>query len=66
MRGAELAAEVARLHERLRPNAAPSVPGRNVFTFRSAPIRALPPPMPAPALVETPAVVALPALKLAG
>jgi hypothetical protein len=36
MRGAELAAEIARLHDRLRPTAAPQRPGRNLFQFTAA------------------------------
>jgi len=69
-RGAELATEIARLHERLRPTAVPNQPGRNVFSFRSARLRTAPPPivLPQPALVEAPALLtpAQPALKLAG
>jgi hypothetical protein len=33
-RGADLAAEIARLHERLHPTAAPQQPARNLFEFR--------------------------------
>jgi hypothetical protein len=33
VRGAALAAEIARLHERLRPTAAPREPSRNLFQF---------------------------------
>ena len=67
-RGAELASEIARLHEGLRPSATPSQPGRNLFTFHSAPVRTAPavPEPPRPALVETPALPVLPPLKLAG
>src|SRR4051794_40365428 len=63
-RGAELASEIARLHERLRPTVPPSTPGRNVFLFRAAPPRAVPPPMPPPAaaVIEAPAPVAQPPL----
>jgi len=48
LRGAELAAEIARLHERLRPTIAPQAPARNLFVFsRRAPARLeLPPPAP--------------------
>src|SRR3954471_22518336 len=35
-RGAELAVEINRLHERLAPTAAPHVPARNLFTFRAS------------------------------
>ena len=71
MRGEELALEIARLQERLRPTTTPRQPGRNLFSFhaataraaRMAPIAAA----PAPAPVEAPpALPALPALKLAG
>ena len=68
-RGAELAIEIDRLHERLAPTAAPRTPGRNLFTFRAAPRRSAPPPPEAPraALTElTPAPIALPSLKLSG
>src|SRR5476649_1299134 len=70
-RGAELASEIARLHARLRPDAPPVDPSRNLFAFRAAPIRRLPAPAPAPApmpaLSEALAQpLAQPALKLAG
>src|SRR5438552_3957632 len=56
-RGAELASEISRLHERLRPSATPRQPGRNLFTFHAAPVHTAPtlPAPPRPALVETPA-----------
>jgi hypothetical protein len=68
-RGAALAAEIARLHENLRPSAVPRQPGRNLFSFtpRAAPA----PPTPAapkPALIEpvaTPRPVP-PPVKLSG
>jgi hypothetical protein len=68
VRGDELAVEVARLHERLRPIATPRQPGRNLFSFQSAVARAAPMvAAPAPSLVEAPAAVpALLPLKLAG
>ena len=70
-RGAELAGEIERLHERLAPSAAPSAPGRNLFAFHAAPVRPVPTvpvlPVPRPALSEAaPAPLAQPALKLAG
>jgi hypothetical protein len=34
-RGAALASEIARLHERLKPTATPREPGRNLFSFGS-------------------------------
>jgi hypothetical protein len=68
-RGAELADEIARLHERLRPTSTPNQPGRNLFTFRSGRVHAVAPPVPAPApaIVDAPlARPAQPSLKLAG
>jgi hypothetical protein len=71
VRGAELANEIARLQERLRPSATPRQPGRNLFTFRAgAPHPATTPafaPPPVTAAAEPPPLApALPALKLAG
>jgi hypothetical protein len=68
LRGAELAAEIARLHERLRPGTAPQTPGRNLFEFsRRAPAR-LAAPLPPPPAVNDPVPMALPApaVKLIG
>jgi len=68
-RGAELAVEIERLHERLAPAVAPSAPGRNLFTFRAAATRPAPPiPQPPRAAISeiVPLPVALPPLKLAG
>src|SRR6185295_14141878 len=69
MRGEELAIEIARLQERLRPTTTPRQPGRNLFSFQAARAARMAPivaaPAPAPALVEAPPP-ALPALKLAG
>jgi len=69
-RGAELADEIARLHERLRPVATPLHPARNLFTYHAvaapaAPVVAAPRPAVAEA-APAPALLALPALKLAG
>jgi Tfp pilus assembly protein PilP len=70
MRGAELAKEIARLQERLRPTSSPRQPARNLFAFRAGAARA--PQLvvaspPQAALVEAPPVTpALPALKLVG
>jgi hypothetical protein len=72
VRGAELANEIARLHERLRPTVTPHLPGRNLFAFHAATLRAMPPPpapLPAPraALTEAaPVQPAQPSLKLSG
>jgi hypothetical protein len=68
-RGAELAIEIERLHERLAPTIAPRAPGRNLFTFRAMAARptAPVPPAPRPAITEfAPVPIALPALKLSG
>jgi hypothetical protein len=69
-RGAELAFEINRLHERLAPVATPRAPGRNLFTFHAVAARPpapLPPPSaPRAALTEFPAPIALPSLKLSG
>jgi hypothetical protein len=70
LRGAELADEIARLRERLRPTTTPSQPGRNLFTFRAARARAVAAPIAAsaPAAITEAAVTqpSLPPLKLAG
>jgi hypothetical protein len=70
LRGEELANEIARLQERLRPTSEPRQPGRNLFAFRARGARSAPaalavaaPPVMAPAL---PLLPSLPALKLAG
>lgn len=68
-RGSDLANEIARLRERLRPAAAPRTPGRNLFTFRAAAAPAAAPAPSRPALIESSAARpadALPPLKLSG
>lgn len=68
-RGAELASEIERLHERLAPVATPRTPGRNLFAFRAMAARPAAPiaPAPRPALTEVAlAPIALPPLKLSG
>jgi hypothetical protein len=69
-RGAELAIEIERLHERLAPTVAPSAPGRNLFTFRAAaaprPIAPIVEPTRAALTEFAPAPIALPPLKLSG
>ena len=70
-RGAELATEIERLHERLAPGVTPRSPSRNLFTFHAAARPAAPPPpavpAPRPALTEfAPLAIAQPALKLSG
>ena len=45
-RGAELAGEIARLHERLRPSVTPRQPGRDLFSFVAPAPRPLPAPTP--------------------
>jgi hypothetical protein len=42
--GVALEKEISRLHERLRPTATPAQSNRNLFSFRSAPVRAVPAP----------------------
>ncbi len=68
-RGADLASEIERLHERLAPVATPRTPGRNLFAFRAMAARppALIAPAPRPALTGVAsAAIALPPLKLSG
>ena len=68
-RGAELASEIERLHQRLAPVAMPRTPGRNLFSFRARTARPSPPIAPAlrAAVTEVAlAPVALPPLKLSG
>jgi len=71
VQGADLAKEIARLHDRLRPDATPRTPSRNLFTYHTAAHHDAPraAAAPAPALTETaaaPSAPALPALKLEG
>jgi len=70
LRGAELADEIARLRERLRPTTTPNQPGRNLFTFRAPRPRAAAAAIAVPAsaaIIDAPvARPALPPLKLAG
>jgi hypothetical protein len=68
-RGADLAREIERLHERLAPVDTPRTPGRNLFAFRAMAARPAAPVAPAvrPALPDVAAVpIALPPLKLSG
>jgi hypothetical protein len=68
-RGANLASEIERLHERLRPSESPRTPGRNLFTFRAAAPRIVAPaPAPQAAIVDAPAPPrpVEPVFKLAG
>jgi hypothetical protein len=68
-RGAVLASEITRLHERLRPSTTPRTPSRNLFTFHAAPVPVAPAAVPRAALTEMPLAapaMAMPALKLAG
>ena len=70
MRGAELATEIARLHERLRPIASPRESGRNLFQFIAPKPKPALPPAPAPvthaALSDVPVPLPPPPLKLSG
>jgi hypothetical protein len=66
--GAELASEIDRLHERLRPTAAPRQPARNLFAYRASAAAPAARPLAAPKPLAPPALLVppLPALKLAG
>ncbi len=67
--GAALAAEVARLRERLHPTTSPQRPVRNLFQFRSGPAsRVMAPPPVAPPVVDVAIEVPapLPPMKLIG
>lgn len=68
---ADLAKEIARLHDRLRPDAAPRQPARNLFAFHAAAARPAARVASPPVFSEQPASVApaappLPPLKLDG
>jgi len=69
LRGAELAAEIARLRERLRPTDGPRRPARNLFQFgagrvaREEPIAVT---LPSPAIADLPPRPAAAPLKLVG
>src|SRR4051812_9740512 len=52
LRGAELDAEIARLHERLRPGVVPQLPGRNLFEFSRRAAARVAPPLPAPVISQ--------------
>jgi hypothetical protein len=69
-RGAELAIEIERLHQRLAPGVTPRSPSRNLFSFHAAAARPVSPPAaaaPRPALTAfAPAPIGLPPLKLSG
>jgi hypothetical protein len=69
--GEDLAKEIARLHERLRPDAMPRQPARNLFTFQSAvrgsiPQQTIAPAAPPAVLDAPPPAVVPPSLKLVG
>jgi hypothetical protein len=69
-RGSDLAKEIEKLHERLRPSESPRAPGRNLFTFHAAVAPAASrSPASHSALTETPVeriAPAQPAMKLSG
>jgi len=67
-RGAALAAEIARLHERLRPVSSPRQSGRNLFQFTPPKPRTAPPARAAAnaALIEAAPAAAAPSFKLSG
>jgi hypothetical protein len=64
VKGADLALEIARLHERLRPDATPRQPGRNLFAYHLAPRPAAIVETPKAALTEAAAPAAPPQLTL--
>jgi hypothetical protein len=70
VQSADLAKEIARLHDRLRPDATPRQPARNLFAFRAAAPRTVAPApaAAAPAIVESAAAStpSAPTLKLDG
>jgi len=68
LKGAELAAEIARLHNRLHPTTPPEQPERNLFKFGSSAAQqvALAPPAPAPEPAAAPVVPQAPPLTLIG
>jgi len=53
LRGAALASEIAKLHERLHPTSPPRQPARNLFVYRAV---ARPPAAPAPIAAPRPAL----------
>lgn len=61
-RGAELAGEIARLHDRLRPDATPRQPGRNLFSFAAAGVRPAAPAASGATTAALPEVLAKPVL----
>jgi hypothetical protein len=65
-RGAELATEVQRLRERLRPDATPRQPARNLFAFSAPRQRPAPIAESKPALTEAVVAPSAPPLKLSG
>ena len=66
-RSAELAIEIGRLHDRLRPTTTPRQPGRNLFRFHAAPLPATPAAPPSVAVLEAPvAAPAPPPMRLVG
>jgi hypothetical protein len=66
--GAALSDEIKRLHERLRPTAAPRQPARNLFEFTAPKVKPAPLALPSPHAAEDglAAVAAPPALTLSG
>src|SRR5881628_2471796 len=55
LRGADLAKEIERLHERLRPDASPRQPSRNLFSFHAPRVAPAPSGAARPGVVEAPA-----------
>ena len=63
----ELATELGRLHDRLRPTATPRQPGRNLFRFHARPAVAAPvPPPPAPVDMPVAAAPVVTPMRLVG
>ena len=65
-RSADLSKEIARLHERLRPDATPRQPARNLFSFQAARPVPAPPAPPAPAMVVAAPIAPPSPFKLVG
>lgn len=63
-RGADLAGEIAKLHERLRPNTPPRAATRNVFRYYAAPVPVVVTQAPRAAIVEAPVARPAPELPL--
>jgi|SRR6266542_5137567 len=67
-KGAELATEMARFREHMRPTVTPRQPGRNLFKFHAAPAHSAAPAAVAPPLVAplVPGPLPVPPMRLSG